>query len=175
MTIMKKWTLETVRQRSETEGDCWLWSQAVNSSGSPQACIEGRPGSMVAPWVLRTVLGRELLPNHVASPSCGNRRCVSLACLVERHRSEVLRIAHASGARSKAVELLAHRASKLAQRMSKLTEQDAQSIRARRHESTKALAAEFNVSTTTIRNIKNGSSWATQIPGASVFSWARAA
>ena len=61
------WTIKTMRDRCqiEHEDDCWVWLHAVTGKhGSPQACIEGTPGSLVARWLLQH-LGRDIIQRAV--------------------------------------------------------------------------------------------------------------
>lgn len=171
-----KWTLKTVRDRSEQEGACWLWARDINvRTGFPQACINGKSGMSVRRFVFTCLMRKELPKGHVVSTTCGNKACVSPRCLVAKTYGEVLSDAYKTGAR------WITRASQLERTMDrkghvKLDLTKAREIRASK-ESSDYWARKCGVNRRTINKVRANQSWPEpQVAvNASVFTWAAAA
>ena len=165
-----KLTLDTLPMYCTSYGQCLLWDQSVNSAGYPQATLDGIGGRMVRRYVY-SLMGKELQKNLIVSPSCGQKLCVSPDCLEGTRFSAVLKRSYKDGARSTAAEYCARLERAKVSGMAKLTPDQVADIRSRAHEGSTALASEFAVAGSTIRDILRGKSWRTTSPQASVFTW----
>lgn len=94
-----KAALQKIRASCSVQGDCWIWEPSVNSSGYPQARIDGSL-KMVRHHVLCELLQVELLPGWWVSSRCRSKRCCSPACLVGMLRSTVMERSYAAGVRA---------------------------------------------------------------------------
>ncbi len=67
--------VEWLRARSEEEGECWIWANAVNSVGCPVASVDGVRSRSVRNWA------KGLLSGDVAGKkvicTCQRDRCVN--------------------------------------------------------------------------------------------------
>lgn len=176
----KPWTLKTVRDRCRIdpadEDSCWIWLQATTGKArAPQACINGKTGTLVARWVLAHT-GRQI-DGLAVVPRCGAPLCVNPAHLMTLTKGEVLRRAYADGSRSRHAEYL--RLLRRAQDtgMAKLDMERARELRDRmaRGASIAELSRETGLWPSTLRDIKHGRSWRQVAAPASVFTFRPAA
>lgn len=99
-------TLDAIRDACDTEGECWIWRNGINSAGYPQATFEGerRGGHMVRQAVMQ-LLGRDRPGKaFVVSARCRHKRCCAPGCLRWTHRAAVQHQSWALGQRSKVHE-----------------------------------------------------------------------
>jgi len=166
------WTLDTVRDRCEIVGDCWLWKQAFTSSGLPQATIQGRGGCSVRTFVFDELMRKVRPAKSTIAARCNDNACVSPHCLYFRSRSSVVKASHASGARQGTDTTIMRRARAVKQGLSKLDQDKAREIREQVQTRSKAdLARAYGVSPNTIRKIIRNEIWA-PMPANSVFNLA---
>lgn len=173
------WDLKTVKDRCKEDGLCWIWQQATNNKGAPQATINGNGGQLVRRHVYAVLMGKELRRGFVVSAKCGRFSCVSPDCLYQRSRGKVLEEVYASGARSdhKTYVRQALKFKEMYPERVPLDFDRAREIRARKGEKASDLAKEYGVGPDAIRSIWRNEAWkepATSV-NASVFSWAQAA
>lgn len=172
------WTLKTVRDRCEIdsadEHSCWLWLHAVTGKNkAPQACIEGKTGTLVARWIMQH-LGHDIAGKAVV------RRCTEPRCLNPGHlklatKSQVLSAAYKTGLRSTEAEHFSRRRRAEKAGLAKLDMPAARVLRQRlaAGETIAALSIETGLWPSTIRAVKHGRSWRETNTAASVFSWGR--
>lgn len=174
----RRWDLDLVRTRCDVDGDCWIWSNGVNSQGYPQASIEGYP-QLVGRWVVNHMLaqaGKKLLSSReVAYPRCQNKLCVSPLCVQKKTRSKLLEEAYANGSRDK--DLKGRRQGAIDRGWAKLTPQQVRDEIRPLHGVKPAteLANQYGVHPDTIRRIWRNSKWRDVEAANSVFSWRPAA
>jgi hypothetical protein len=164
----RAWTLEIVRHRCEEIGECWIWQQSVQSKGYPQASINGKPGQAVRTHVYVDLMKkRKPGAGECIVAKCGNRLCVSPACLVMRTRGDVLRLQYQKGHRRPGPQ------SPLGCALPKLTRDQVEEIRALPpgSETKTATAKRFGVDRRTVEKILDGRSWKAAAAPASVFNW----
>ena len=91
-------TLQTIRDRCEDVGDCWIWRQAVTPRGS-YPIMRVRPGGCL--YVRRVVValdGRPAKPRQpVVATTCGEARCCNPAHLQATTVAAVAQHAAAQG------------------------------------------------------------------------------
>lgn len=157
-----KRSLKDIKDRCEEVGDCWMWTQCINTTGYPQASIDGKGGQMVR---------RVALELSGKFPSKKNKRatwkpmCGKLCCNPEHghwgSHSASLKETYASGKRSDVAEYL--RALRRAQHSFKvkLDWGKVAEIRCRlsNGETCAALGKEYGVRENTIQRIKQGRTW----------------
>lgn len=68
-------TLETIRERTEEEGDCWLW-QAGKSHGTPALRHEGR-SMQVRRYIFEVLQGKTIPKGMLISSGCPHLDCVN--------------------------------------------------------------------------------------------------
>lgn len=166
----KTWTEKTLYDRCEEVGECWIWAQAVNGQGHPQAHINGKGGQLVRRWAFMTLLGKEVPARHVVTTTCMDVRCCNPAHLKCVSYSKRLSLAYARGDRNAVRESVKRANALRAAGKVRLDMEKAREIRARRDESADALAKEFNVRDNHIRSIWRGEKWQ-EAAGSSVFNW----
>ncbi len=165
------WTLDTVRSRCVEEGECWIWGQALNSCGYPQASVNGK-NTRVQRFIFTDLLGKELPAGHVISQSCRNKACCAPDCQIAITYGQRLVRTYAEGRKSSVAERIGKREKLIAQGWPvKLDMQKAREIRSRVGETHAALAAEFKVHPKTIYEIRRNRSWTEAANGSSVFTW----
>lgn len=167
-----KLTLETLHLYCHSEGDCLLWKLGINGAGYPQAMLDGKPGQMVRRYVFCNLMQKRAGDRQVIRSLCGNKLCVSPACLRRATKGDVLRIAYASGSRNTRTEYMSRLEAAKKQGMVKLDWDKVEKIRALPEEvSDQQAAAMFGVYRSTINKIRAGRSWRVQKLCTDVFSW----
>lgn len=162
-------TLKSLRHYCTEEGDCWLWKLGTLGNGYPQARVDGK-GEALRQYVFCRLLKNVVKPRHVVTTTCGSRLCLNPRHLHERSRSEVLRGAHASGARCRPASYQKRLAAAIEIGLPRLDWHRVEDIRSRPKESTHAeLAREFGVSERAISNVRRNITWRQHIAGSSVF------
>jgi hypothetical protein len=170
-------TLDTLHRYARTfEGSpCMLWTQGTTNTGYPQARI-GPKSQLVQRHVFTALMGRVIPRGSRIRPSCGERLCISPACLKVVRCSQIIRETWRDGKRSRPTNYTAAQAHAVRQGWARLTADQVAAIRARPGDSVKHLAAEFGVSKNTVYRVRRGESWRdTYVPPASVFDLGRAA
>ncbi len=146
--------------RTVEEGDCLLWTKAVNSSAHPVASIDGQRSIPVRRWVFVQLNGAVPASKRVVA-RCGHPRCVAPGCTIAVTPSGVNQRIAARGGFSTAQRLIAvRRAARLA--CSPLVEADIPKIIERRfvhEEKLESIAADYPVGISTISRICRGESW----------------
>ena len=172
------WTMKTVRDRCEIDDDdarsCWIWRHAIKgNSKSPQACIEGKTGTLVARWLMQH-LGHDIAGKAVVH-RCKEQRCLNPGHLNVATKSQVLSAAYKTGGRSADAEYFKRRRSAEMSGKAKLDMPAARVLRQRlaAGETIAALSRETGLWPSTIRELKHGRSWRETKAAASVFSWGR--
>lgn len=160
--------LKTIRDRCHDTGSCWIWGQGVNSQGYPQMRINGKSGQLVRRIVVRES-GRVLRNGYVVMARCGDALCCSPKHLIQVTKSDRLRRCYESGFRSLPVEYFWRRERAIKQGLAKINMTIAREIRAREG-TLVALAAEYGLSVSAIREIKHGRAWRESAIGSSVFN-----
>lgn len=167
---MKPLDYEQIKMRCTELGMCLLWDQGVNSSGYPQARINGKP-MLVSHYVLYTLMGKMKRRGYVASPICRNKLCVSQDCLRSLTCGELLRRTYASGARPPEGEYMGRVMRYVAQGKAKCSFEIADDIRANKMDvPNTVLAKELGVHPKTVYQMKRGKSWVRSLPGSSIFA-----
>jgi hypothetical protein len=100
-----KLTLKTLWMHVVDDGDCMIWRHSVNSSGYPQACLDGRAGYMVRRYIFCSLLGKQLGQRQRVAASCDNPRCVNPDHLLRRTYSDTLKRSYANGQRKASLAL----------------------------------------------------------------------
>lgn len=167
-----KLTLDTLPMYCDEVGDhCLHWRLGVNSTGYPQANLEGAVW-MVRRYVVQRLMGHSLPPRTPIVARCGCRLCVSPKCLHVSTMSAVLRKAYRHGMRHTQHEYLARHAKAVARGWCKLTREQVDAMRALDPGVSHAEAGRiFGVHAKTAGNIRRGLSWRESAPSSSVFSW----
>jgi hypothetical protein len=160
----RTWTLDYVRARCKEVGDCWLWAQAVQSKGYPQASIEGKTGQSVRSYVFTRLMGKRGASRRMCVTSrCGNVLCVSPECLVLKPRSAILSSQWKDGHRR------ATASPKFLQR--KLTQEQVDELRSLPEGFNQSEWARRNgVHARTVCNVVSGKNYRPK-PATSVFEW----
>lgn len=169
---MREFTLAMVKSRCTEDGGCWLWQQSCNSTGYPQASINGKP-TLVRRWVLEQKLGRKIRHGHTAVAQCGCKTCVSPECAVERSFSVVNKQTWASGAQRQTQARIDSRIANTSKALYPIVMTMAKARELRRRfvcgESLDQLAAAFGITRRNARDIANGRAWKEPMAPASVF------
>lgn len=151
-----KWTLKTIHDRCEEDGDCWRWKQGVNSAGYPQ----GSRGMLIRRVALELRTGKKAPSGMVCVASCRDKLCCNPDHLKWLPRAGLPITEKQRGTYGSYVTYLRYVAAQ--QRIhAKLNWERAGLIRQRLAQGVlpKDIAAEFGVGRTTISAIKNGQSW----------------
>ena len=162
-----------IRCHCDEIGDCLIWNRGLNSQGYPQARLDGKP-QLVGRYVYEAIMGKAILRGRVVTTRCGNKLCVSDACLYQLTYSDRQRRDYKTGRRSHVETYRSHVRTLENAGRTKLSFAIAQHIRENRSsEPRKALALEYGVTLRTMDKVFNGKSW--RIPKAAndVFQWAQ--
>jgi lambda repressor-like predicted transcriptional regulator len=171
----KPWSLQTVQDRCDIDTDIgghWVWRFATTSKHKgPQACIEGKTGSLVARWLMQH-LGHDITGKAVV-PTCCEPLCLNPAHLKVITKGAVLRKAYATGLRSVESEHFSRRRRAEQSGLAKIDMPTARVLRARMiaGDPISALSKETGLAHSTLRDIQIGKSWREMKSAASVFSW----
>lgn len=163
-----KLTLDTLYRYCTEEGECLLWSLSCNSSGKPQARLDGKYW-MVQRYVYSVLCGNQLAEGRRLSAKCGNMRCISPGCLISSTYGGILRRSYATGGRSTLAEYAKRLDMIVKAGRTKLTPGIVAEIRAS-SETGVALAKKYGVGEGAIYAARNGRSWKGSA-SSSVFSW----
>lgn len=153
------WTLKTIRDRCEEVGDCWVWGQAVNSTGYPQATIGGKGGQPVR-RVSVVLSGRRVGKGWRVVSDCG-KLCCNPEHLKLKTFSQVLVTSYESGRRNSAADYLGRFRRAQQAGMAQLTVEQVREIRGKLWAGATgaSLAREYGVGHRCIREIKLNRSW----------------
>jgi hypothetical protein len=160
------WTLQTVRERCEEVGECWMWQGACKTSGIPQARVRGKGGVSLRSFINDTLMEKRRPKSSVMTTMCGEKLCLNPKHLAWSTKSARNAYSYASGARGPKSELV-RRGREMAAKngWTRLTMDKATEIRVRAvEEPKKNLAVEFGVSVGTIRAIVRGKLWRSSGP-----------
>lgn len=117
--------LRIVQDRCECVADCWVWQNYIGGSG-PEMQWDGKPR-----YVRRLVYAQNhggMVPEgKVVTPRCGNKRCVSPACLMAVPLRVAQKMAAKRGAYSNPARLL--RANETKRARSHITQEKVDRIR----------------------------------------------
>ncbi len=159
--------LKTIRDRCTEDGDCWIWSQSVNSAGYPQACINSKGGQMVRRQALIEVGKSPSGRYKRVTDSCGNRLCCNPEHLRWSCFSDLLKESYRTGRRSTKMEYLRRLEAAKRTGKAKLDWPQVRAIRARlATESCAKIAAEYGMGENAITAIKFNRSWREASPWA---------
>jgi hypothetical protein len=149
---------EYLRARSEEDGDCWIWTRAVNGAGVPVARVNGKNGTTVRRWAWGFI--SPVPPgNRVVTVRCGTPLCVCIDHLTVKTKSQVLTKSWQAGNINRLTWSL--RRAQAFQARSKLTWDDIARIRERRAsgEILRTIAADYGLNNSTISKIALGKAW----------------
>lgn len=161
--------LKSIRDRCIEFGECWLWAHSLNSGGHPEAGHLGR--SML---VRRRAfeLSRGYLPDprkRAISTHCHETLCCNPDHMVDLSRSALIRSAHERNPRNTATHYRAYLQGRIKCGGTKLSFDLARQVRADTRPA-RVLAAELDVSTSLIVQIRRGDIWREFAPNSSVFN-----
>lgn len=166
-----KLTLNTLHHYCTECGDCLLWANGVNSTGYPQATLDGKAGQMVRRYIFTELMGKEIPPRCVVSTRCDNRLCIAPGCLIAMRRGKVQERSYARGKRMHVSEYRERLRLAEARGMTVLDWQTVRYIRSLPLERTHAsIARELNVSRNTVAKVRRGLSWRESYGATSVFA-----
>lgn len=159
--------LKTIRDRCTEDGDCWIWQQAVNSAGYPQASIDGKGGQMVRRAAL-VAAGKQPAKRYKrVTDNCGNRRCCNPEHLRWSCFSDLLKESYRTGRRNTRAEYLKRLEASQRTGKAKLTWEKVREIRVRLvNETCSKIAPDYGVKEKAITNIKFNRSWREASPWA---------
>ena len=165
-------TLDQLHMYCTQCGTCLLWNLGVNSTGYPQANIEGKPGQMVRRHIFLNLLGRTLKKGERVASRCDRKLCVEPSCLYAESHGKTLSRAYRAGKRMGALEYARRLDASRGTGMAKLTWEQVHAIRCepdtRTHTS---IAEEYGMSHKSISEIRRGITWKTSASASSVFAW----
>ena len=162
----RQWTLQTVLDRCEEVGECWLWKQGLQSKGYPQASINGKSGQSVRRHVYVDLMGKKPPGSKWCIVSrCRNRRCVSPRCLMLKSRADVNQAAYDRGLRRPSLP-----PGPVGCAVPKLTPELVDQIRQIEGQTQTAIAKRYGVHPRTICKILRGEAWKAPAEN-SVFGW----
>lgn len=166
-----KLTLQTLRHYCTECGDCLLWANGVNSTGYPQARIDGSSETMVRRYIFTELLGKEIPPKCVVSTRCDNKLCIAPGCLIAMRRGKVQERSYARGKRMHVSEYRERLRHFQARGLTVLDWTKVRYIRSLPIERTHAsIARELNVSRNTVAKVRRGLSWRENYGATSVFA-----
>lgn len=144
--------LDSVRERSIEEGDCWLWTGYCNN-GTPATSSGSKGYTVVRLMAIR--LGMNVT-GKVAYMKCGNRMCVN-----PKHVAVTSRVDMANRSLRASTKSLNWKIKQLraVQSKSRLTRDDVRAIRATENVSQSELARRYGVSRRAIQRIVTGEGW----------------
>lgn len=165
-------TLALIRGRCESEGECLLWQQAVNTNGLPYAQHRGKVVNVRRlAWELAN--GEPLPRELVLGMSCGHSACLNLAHMQPMQRRQLQRKLAKAGKFSSPAARAARTAA--ARQRAVLSMDAAREIRSSTERSAD-LAARFGVSLSTVQKVRQGIVWAeSAVRQSSVFALASGA
>ena len=146
--------LKLIRDRSQVEGGCWIWTQGVNEHGSPCTRYAGR-------WSpVRRYLALEFGPQpkgRTLVPICGDKLCVRPEHQKSVTLSEMQKMVAASGGHSRP-----DKRAKVAATQRAKSRLDMDAVNAIRNSNTTLTveAQKWGVSPSTISCIRRGKRWA---------------
>lgn len=134
-------TLETIKARCTTEGDCWIWPARAKRNGKTEAPVCRHGGKVVkVRRLVRELADGKPVPSKLDVPSrCGNRLCVSPKCSlkvsIKRSRQMQIERGHLNDPASIAKRAATRRAT------SRFSEADIEQVRTSTESCAKAGAA----------------------------------
>lgn len=164
-------TLEAIHDRCQQDGDCLLWTQAVNGgTGSPYAWHEGKTVNVRR--LAYALSGKRIAPGRVVAVTCSNPACLEpthLSPLTRRQLIDQLRVKGVFNRPEDNARRIAG-----ARAAGKLSMEIARTIRAC-DTPARVLAAQYGVHHRVIYDIRNNTLWReAPLQQASVFSLATA-
>lgn len=157
-----KLTLDTLDLYCERKGGHLLWLQGVQGQGYPQARIDGR-SRIVSRWLVEQTRRQPIPRGYVVANCCGLQRCL-MHLKVESY-SDRMRRMYASGERNARNEYASRLERSIEARhivggvLAKLTREQVEHMRSRAREPVPALAREFGVCASTVRDILQRRTW----------------
>lgn len=147
-------TLDTIRERTVEEGNCWLWL-AGTSHGTPALRHDGKI-MQVRRYIFTHLLGRET-HGRLVSMSCDNLTCVHPDHIVLQTRTQ---LQQRTAKRTKYGLNPARKAkiAKAKQKQSPLTPERVREIR-QMEGSMRSIARQTGIHFSVVRHICNGTSW----------------
>lgn len=146
--------LQTIRERCEEVGDCWIW-QGCASPGYPLVKINGR-GAVLVRRLVCELDGRPPAPRQPVAARCNDKLCCKPAHLYPSSIKVIAKAAAKRGAFSSADRAAKIAATKRA--AGKLTMEKAREIRMR-PESAPVLAPIYGVDKSLINKVRSGKAW----------------
>ena len=139
------------------DGDCLLWTGAVNDAGVPQMRLPGTREVFSVRRLLLTAMGQDIA-GRIASTKCGHQ-----LCMAEKHVTPMTRkqLQKRSAKKFASSLLRSARLATARRRTAKLTLEDAHELRRLRADgvSTREAAERFGVAQSTAAKAMRGESW----------------
>jgi hypothetical protein len=167
-----KVTRKLIEDRCERVGDCLIWQQAVSGQGAPIISLsQQRRAVSVRRLAWEMFNGKHLAKGQFVYALCGQKLCLSDACLRCGSKSDYMRNASRFGVFS-TPEICAIRAD-ARRKTAKLDWPAVAKIRADRQAGKllREIGAEHGISMDVASKVARGLMWREQINGASVFGW----
>lgn len=159
--------LKTIRDRCTEDGDCWIWTQSVNSAGYPQASINGKGGQMVRRQALIESGKHPHARYKRVTDMCGNRLCCNPDHLRWSCFADLLKESYRTGRRNTRAEYLKRLGASQRTGKAKLTWEQVREIRVRLvNETCSKIAPDYGVKEKCITSIKFNRSWREASPWA---------
>lgn len=144
----------------EDDGECWMWTGAVNQQGHPiihlRHPVYGHEGCLTVRRYVFLLANGFLLPRQPIGCTCGEKLCVNPAHQYQSSVSKIAKIAAKNGA-WKGVDR-AIKISRAKRSTAKLDAEKAMEIRMS-SDSGPVLAARYGVNKSLVNAIKNGLLW----------------
>lgn len=150
-------TLDDIKANCEEVGDCWIWKGAISESGYPIVKVRGE-GCRLVRRVVAEMSGITLKARQPTVTTCDDKLCVCPEHVKASTISKVAKAAAERGAFSSPARGAKIARFRRAAHDSKLTESDAEAIRASA-ESGPVLAERYGVHRSRINAIKCGEVW----------------
>lgn len=169
-----KLTLETLHHYGEEEGDCLLWKYSVGSHGYPQACLDGKPGSIVRTYIFTQLLGNVIeKKGGRLSSVCMNKKCIAPGHIVVKSPSKIQKDVYRLGIRNPLVEAANRRSSAPICGHARISDEAVQAIKASDPNMNHTqVAKDFGVSRSSVSAIRRGRRYG-MLPTSSIFNWAQ--
>lgn len=146
--------IERVLSRCVEEGDCLLWTGAMNNGSSPVMWIGNKV--VAVRRVMWVEMGKTLTPGRHVCAKCGNPTCIAPEHAYQKKRGMALG--------TKKTAAVRHRMAEARRRWASLTWDDVIAIRMST-DSASVLAERFDVSVDHIRRVRLGLHWNQELAG----------
>jgi len=133
--------LDTIFKYVKPEGECWIWTRAINTHGYPRAVVNGDTNTLVHRLVYE-LYNKEPLGNFLVRHSCDNPRCLNPKHLLKGTIADNNRDRDLRGRNG----------------IAKITHDEVKAIRDSKA-SLKILAQQYNLCETTISSIRLRRHW----------------